>query len=136
MISSPVRSVRALAALLVIVPLAAYAGTPIGTNTVVISFANPSTNGQSVDFEAVTNGFYPSGTVTFVDETTVLCAAAPVVTYTSTGIAYCTASLSQGEHTVRASYSGDSANAASTGCIVQLVGSDPILMDGFECVRP
>jgi hypothetical protein len=121
---------------LVITPVVAYAGAQIGTNTTVISLTNPSAPGQAVDLEAVTVGYYPSGTVTFADETTVLCDAAPVSTFTSTGIAYCTASFAQGIHTITASYSGDSANAPSTGCIVQLIGADPIWVDGFECVRP
>jgi hypothetical protein len=34
---------------------------------------------------------------------------------------------------VTASYSGDSENEPSAGCIVQLVGPNLILMDGFDC---
>jgi hypothetical protein len=135
-ISSSVRSFGALVAVLVTGSPTAHVTTPIGTDTTVISFTNPSSTNQAVDFEAVTVGFYPSGTVTFMDDTTVLCSAAPVATYTSTGIAYCTASFGDGPHTVTAHYSGDSANEPSSGCVVQLAGFNSIFTDAFECVRP
>jgi hypothetical protein len=122
--------------ILVAVPAVALAGTRIGTTTAVISFSNPSTPGQAVEFGAVTNGYFPSGTVTFSDETGVLCAAVPVLTSSSTGLAYCTGALGQGVDTVSANYSGDFANLPSTGCVVQLIGSDFMWADGFDCVRP
>ena len=100
----------------------------------MISFANPSSPGQSVEFEAVTNGYFPSGTVTFSVGTTVLCSAAPVMTYSSTGIADCvTSGFTQGMHQVAASYSGDAANEPSDGCVMQSVGSDSIFGGWFDC---
>ena len=136
MIPSTDRCLRMLSAVLVTVSVAAHGRSPIGTNTTGVSFDNPSNANQAVEFEAVTVGFYPSGTVTFMDANTVLCNAAPVATYTNTGIAYCTASFSEGPHLITARYAGDLANAPSSGCLVQLVGGDAIWMDGFECVRP
>jgi hypothetical protein len=99
----------------------------------LVSFTNPSMSNQVVDFEAIIHGLSPSGTVTFSDETGVLCSAVPVASSSSTGLADCPASFGEGGHTVIASYSGDVENAASSGCIVQLAGVDPIWMDGFGC---
>ena len=122
--------------MLVTAPAITSAGTRIGTSTAAISFSNPSTPGQAVEFGAITNGYFPSGTVTFSDETGVLCAAVPVLTSSSTALAYCTIAPGEGVDTVSASYSGDFANLPSTGCVVQLIGSDFIWADGFDCMRP
>src|SRR5262245_50610168 len=80
-----------LTAILLFSSAALHAGTPIGTTTTVGSFSNPSTPDQAVELGAYVNGLVPSGTVTFSDETGVLCNAVPVASSSSTGIAYCTA---------------------------------------------
>ena len=128
------RLIRFSRTMLVVASVTAHAEVPIGTSTTVASFTNPSATNQAVDFEAIINGFIPTGTVTFAEEAKVLCSAVPVASSSSTGVAYCTASFSQGAHTVTASYSGDSENAPSSACIVQRVGLDAIWMDGFECL--
>ena len=85
------------------------------TITVLVSSANPSVYGQSVTFTAMVNAAAsgtstPSGTVTFMDGTTVLGSgvlASGAATFTTT-------SLSAAMHTITAIYIGDSHFAAST----------------------
>lgn len=132
--SQNARLIRFSAAMLFAACVSAHADTRIGTTMTVGSFTNPSVTNQAVEFEAIINGFVPSGTVTFTEGADVLCSAVPVASSSSTGIADCTATFGQGAHTVSASYSGDADNLPSAGCVVQLVGTDPIWTDGFECL--
>src|ERR1051326_1435897 len=71
--------------------------------TAIISSANPANYGQSVTFRAVVTPASASGSVQFLDGTTVLGA----VTVVSGGAALSTSSLSSGGHSISAVYSGD-----------------------------
>src|SRR5262249_41594641 len=94
------RTYRFLAATLLVLSAASHAGVPIGTTTTVASLSNPSTPNQAVQLGAFVHGLFPSGTVTFSDEAGVLCNAISVVSSSSTGIAYCTASFGEGAYAV------------------------------------
>jgi hypothetical protein len=78
-----------------------------GTTTAVTSSANPSVTAQSVTFTATvgltTSGGTPTGTITFADGTTVLGTVA-VSNFSAT---FTTSSLTLGNHSVNATYSGD-----------------------------
>jgi hypothetical protein len=77
------------------------------TTTAIASSQNPSTVGQSVTFTVTVAGQYggiPTGTITFTDN-----GAALGTTALSGGtVTLTTSSLSQGKHTIKASYGGDS----------------------------
>jgi len=76
------------------------------------SSPRPSKFGQAVTFTATITGQSPTGSVTFYDGTTTICAG---VVLDSGGIAGCvTSSLSVGSHSITAAYSGDVDNAPST----------------------
>ena len=80
------------------------------TATALTSSVNPASVGTSVSFNAKVTGNAPSGTVSFTANGNALCAAT-----LSSGSATCTSSkLAAGSNTIVASYSGDTANAAST----------------------
>jgi hypothetical protein len=82
------------------------------TTVSLASSANPATVGQSLMFTATVGDAYasPAGTVTFLDGATVLGTAG----VNSAGVAtFSTASLSSGDHSVTASYSGN-ANALAS----------------------
>jgi len=79
------------------------------TSTIVSSSVNPSTVGQSVKFTASVTPASATGTVQFLDETTVIGSAA----VSSGSASFTTASLVQGAHSITASYSGDAVDTAS-----------------------
>jgi len=98
--------------------------TPLtSTATSLASSLNPSIVGENVVFTAsVTapgSSAVPTGTVTFLDGTTVIGTGA----LTGAGVAtLTTASLAAGSHNMTASYGGDTANAASVSAVrVQVV---------------
>jgi hypothetical protein len=85
----------------------------VGTNIRVSASRNPSNVGDRVTFFANVYGQLPTGTVTFRDGSTVICAAAPL-----SYLASCDTTVeSVGTHTITATYSGDGNNspAVSTG---------------------
>jgi hypothetical protein len=84
------------------------------------SSANPSSYGSSVTFTAnVTAADAVTGSVAFTDGSTVLCSAAGL---DANGVASCTANnLALGSHTINATYTGDSQNAAAMATLTQLV---------------
>jgi hypothetical protein len=91
------------------------------TTTVVTSSSNPSTYRAAVTFTATVSsaGGTPSGSVTFKDGSTTLCAA---VTLDGAGLATCTtSSLPVGTHTISATYAGSSTFASSAGSMKQTV---------------
>jgi hypothetical protein len=83
------------------------------STTSVVTSGTPSTVGSSVTFTATVTGVSPTGTVNFKDGTNSIsgCAAVPL----SAGSAQCAAStLTAGNHSITAVYSGDATNAGST----------------------
>jgi hypothetical protein len=88
--------------------------TSSATTTTLSSSLNPSIFNQSVTFTATvtsSGGGTPTGTVTFTDGPNVLA----VVPLSGSGqAALTTSALGAGSHSIVASYSGDSANRAST----------------------
>jgi hypothetical protein len=87
--------------------------TKASTTTVLVSSANTSVSGQTVNFTATVSavapgGGTPSGTVQFVVDGSP--AGSPVNVTTAGGVttaSFSTASLTVGTHTIAASYSGD-----------------------------
>lgn len=90
------------------------------SSTALTSSVNPATQGSTVTFTASVTGKTPTGTVNFTANGSALCAAA-----LSSGVAKCSSSsLPAGTNSVVASYSGDSANAASTSpTLAEMVSS-------------
>jgi len=100
--------------------------TPTATTTALSSSPNPSALGQNVTLAASVSGNNPSGTVSFYDGAALIagCNAVPLAGTGSNKTAMCVASaLLAGSHTISATYSGDSANATSSGSVVQVVNS-------------
>jgi hypothetical protein len=93
--------------------------TTVATTTAVTSSANPATVGQSVTLTATVtpaSGSNPTGTVTFLDGTTSLCAGT-----VSAGVATCTTSaLIAGSHSITAVYPGDTNFSASTSAAITI----------------
>jgi len=107
------------------VTVAVAGGSP--TTTTPKSSADPSALGATVTFTATVTGSTPTGTVAFASGGAAIagCTAVPVVTTTTGGghksvavvtytAACSTNALTQGEHSIVASYSGDSTNAGSS----------------------
>lgn len=96
----------------------------------LVSSANPAISGQPVILTATAAGSYatPTGTVTFLDGTSILGTA----TLNSSGIAtFSTASLSAGSHSMTASYAGDPGSESSVSpALVETVGPAPIQSQG------
>ena len=100
----------------------------LATSTTVSSSANPSPAGSSVTFTAAVTSAEDNatGTVTFEDGTTVLGSAA----LNSVGVAtYATSALPYGSNSIKATYSGDSNNSASTSAVLtQNISGAPATM--------
>lgn len=96
-------------------------GAPASTSTAVSSSLNPSTAGTSVTFTATVSPAVPNGeTVTFYDGATLLGSG----TTSSSAAVYSTSSLSAGNHSITARYSGDTAYSSSTSPVLtQVVNS-------------
>jgi autotransporter-associated beta strand protein/predicted outer membrane repeat protein len=95
-----------------------------GTN--LISSVNPSVFGQSITFTATvtpaSGGVVPTGSVTFNDGGTSLCAAVALVAGSGNAAATCvTSTLSVAGHTISVRYPGDANNQASTATLNQVV---------------
>jgi CSLREA domain-containing protein len=89
---------------------------PAETTTTVTSSANPSVFGQQVTFTATVtpnpNVGTPTGTVTFLDGATAICSNVAL----NAGQAQCqTSTLTVGNHTISAAYSGATGFGSSTG---------------------
>ena len=92
------------------------------TTTAVTSSVNPSTVGQAVTFTAtVTSGGNPvtTGTVTFTEGPTTLAANVPV--NASGQATFSTSALTEGSHTITATYNGTAAFQTSSGSVTQVV---------------
>ena len=88
------------------------------TVTTLSSSLNPSIKGQSIKLTAtITGGVSPTGSVTFTEGATTLGTGT-----VSNGVAsYSTSALIAGTHSITATYSGDTNNAASSGVLSQVV---------------
>ena len=84
------------------------------TTTTVVSSLNPANVGQPVTFTATVIGNNPTGTIQFMDGTTVL--GSPVTVGSSIGT-LTISTLTAGTHSITAVYSGDTSNAASTSSV-------------------
>jgi len=84
---------------------------------------NPATTRLRVTFTATVTGTAPTGTVTFTDGATVLCANVALNASGNTGTATCSLfRLSgSGTHTITASYSGNATNLPSSGSVAEVV---------------
>ncbi len=88
------------------------------TTTALLSSANPSVAGASVTFTATVTGNAPTGSVAFsVDGSTI--SGCGAVTLTSGSAPCSTSALALGVHSIVASYSGDTNNAASMSSALQ-----------------
>jgi kumamolisin len=86
------------------------------TSTSVASSLDPSTYGQAVNFTANVSGSgSPTGTVQFSVDGSAF--GSPVTLASGTATSANISTLAAGTHTVTAAYSGDSANAASSGTL-------------------
>jgi len=102
------------------------------TTTTLASSKNPSRVGEEVTFTAtvVGAGGTPTGTVTFFDGLSAICTNVTL----SGGSALCVKSnLVEGDHSITATYSGDSTFSDSTSAaLVQKVTSLPDIPSGFS----
>jgi hypothetical protein len=102
--------------------------TLAGTTTSLTSSADPSQAGQAVTFTVTIGGANPSlgtptGTVTFMDGTTVLGTAIISVINGQAEATFTIASLGLGSHNIVALYSGDGTYAESVASLMQTVSS-------------
>jgi hypothetical protein len=84
------------------------------TSISLASSANPSIVGQSVSFSASLTPSTATGTIQFLDGSTVL----STVTVNSGGAAFATSQLVAGAHSITASYSGDNSDTAVTSAVL------------------
>ncbi|MEO7015750.1 MAG: Ig-like domain repeat protein [Leifsonia sp.] len=104
------------------------------SSTTLASSLNPAAVGKIVTFTATVtdSGATPSGTVTFSDGTTVICANVALVS----SHASCATSTLAGTiaaHAINASYSGNTGTLGSTSSVLeQQILGDPIFHNGFE----
>jgi hypothetical protein len=95
-------------------PLSQVVNAKTTSSTTVSSSLNPSTVGASVTFVASVSPSTATGTVQFLDGTTVLGTG----TVSSGSAMFTTTSLAQGAHSITASYSGDATDTASTSSVL------------------
>jgi hypothetical protein len=93
------------------------------TVTMVSSNLNPSIFGQSVTFTANVTGTNPTGTVNFLDGTTVI--GSGILNAGTTTFA--TSTLSVGTHSISAQYLGDANFAGSTSAVINQVVNCPVI---------
>jgi VCBS repeat-containing protein len=96
----------------------------VNATTTLVSSKNPTVFGQAVTFTATVSATSggPTGTVTFLDGA----ASLGTATLDSTGaVSFTTSSLAVGNHSITASYSGDSNfNASTSSAFMQIVNLD------------
>ena len=100
--------------------------TAASSDTTLVSSANPSAYLKLTTLTAVVTPLSgnppPTGTVSFSDASTVLCADVALVAGGVNSQAHCVApNLKVGAHSLQASYSGDANHLASTGALTQTV---------------
>ncbi len=113
--------------------------TKAQTVTMLTSSTNPATSGQSVTFTAnvgVSGSTLaaPSGTVTFLDGSSVL----GTKTLVGSGVAsFSTAALSVGSHAITVSYAGDANSVASVSAVLtETVNGTAVAGSGFSVSVP
>ena len=84
-------------------------------NVGVTSTLNPSAYGQAVSFSATVTGSNPTGTVQFTIDGSAF--GSPVALVSGTAVSGSISTLSVGNHSVAATYSGDANNGGSTGLL-------------------
>jgi hypothetical protein len=106
------------------------------TTTTVVSSANPSVFGQSIQYTStVAGGPTVTGTITFRDGGANIAGCVAVVM--TAGSASCTLSPTVASHKITAVYSGDASNAASTSPVMtQIVTADPTTTVVTATVNP
>jgi hypothetical protein len=99
------------------------------TTTTLASSVNPSAFGQAVTFTAtVSSAATTTGTVEFLDGTTVIGGVPQILNSTTHTAQITTSSLSLGSHSITAVYSGDANNETSTSsALTQTVKQTPAL---------
>lgn len=101
-------------------PLAQTIATA-GSTVVVLSATNPSFIGQSVNFTATVTGVNPTGTVEFLNGTSVLGSAALGGTGNTRSASLAVSNLPVGTASISARYLGDANNAPMTGAAINQV---------------
>jgi hypothetical protein len=97
---------------------------PATTTTTLASSASPATAGATITWTATVTGAAPTGTVSFRNSGTPIssCGAVSVIGTGNARTAACSLSgLAVGIHSIVASYSGDTGNAASTSAALSQV---------------
>ena len=96
------------------------------TTTTLTADTNPQTYGDTVNFTATvapqTGSAIPTGTVTFKDGATTL----GTETLSGGSATYGLSTLAAGTHSISAVYSGDAANAASSGAMSEVITKAPL----------
>ncbi|MFZ0478610.1 MAG: Ig-like domain repeat protein [Terriglobales bacterium] len=88
---------------------------PASASVSVGSTLNPSSYGQAVSFTASVTGTSPTGTVQFTVDGSAF--GSPVTLASGSAASGSVSTLTNGTHTVSATYSGDSNNSGSTGTL-------------------
>jgi hypothetical protein len=96
------------------------------TTTIELSSSpNPSVVGELVTFQALVTGTVPTSTVQFMDGSANLGAPAALICVTSpciiSGAGLQTSALTQGVHSITATFSGGGNNGPSSGALIQIV---------------
>ncbi|MFO1322772.1 MAG: Ig-like domain repeat protein [Burkholderiales bacterium] len=87
---------------------------PTVSSTAVVGNPNPSTVGTQVTFTATVTGTNPTGNVDFKDGATTICSGVALSGGGNTPSAQCqTSLLTQGTHSITASYAGNAGNTSS-----------------------
>lgn len=116
-------------ALTVQVATGGASSSPAATATTLASGANPSITGAVTAFTATVTGVAPTGTLRFTDNGATIygCGSVSVTGSGNSRSGACsTNALVSGIHTIVASYSGDTANAASTSTALSQVVNAPV----------
>jgi hypothetical protein len=95
-------------------PLSETINPKATTTTTVASSPNPSNSGSNVLITATVSPSTATGTIQFLDGTTVLGSGA----IASGAASFSTSALATGKHSITAAYSGDSLNLASTSAAI------------------
>jgi large repetitive protein len=113
--------------------------TPLSTTTALSSSDDPSLYSQAVTFTATVSPTDGGGTVSFTADGNALtgCSGQPLTLSTGSYQATCTTSaLASGNHTIQASYSGDTNFSGSSASIAQTVNQKPTTTSVDSSLNP